>query len=96
MATLAGCARCIVALLAIVFARAASAQEDASARLFGSWRLISAFVVPDTASKPRPNRARSHAVGGNSPELFRDCVRLSAFAAISPPGFYPAETSISS
>jgi hypothetical protein len=33
--------RCIVALLAILFARAALAQEDMSARLFGSWRLIS-------------------------------------------------------
>jgi Lipocalin-like domain len=33
--------RCIVALLAIFFARAALAEEDMSARLFGSWRLIS-------------------------------------------------------
>src|SRR6202020_2504176 len=41
MATLNGCIRCIVALLAIVFARAGSAQEDASGKLFGSWRLIS-------------------------------------------------------
>lgn len=33
--------RCIVALLAIFFARAALAEDDMSARLFGSWRLIS-------------------------------------------------------
>jgi hypothetical protein len=33
--------RCIVTLLAIFFARAALAEEDTSARLFGSWRLIS-------------------------------------------------------
>lgn len=32
--------RCILALLAIVFAGSASA-EDGSARLFGSWRLVS-------------------------------------------------------
>src|ERR1700721_949398 len=41
MPTSGGCMRCIVALLAILFARAALAQEDMSARLFGSWRLIS-------------------------------------------------------
>jgi hypothetical protein len=33
--------RCLVALLAIFFARAALAEEDMRARLFGSWRLIS-------------------------------------------------------
>ena len=41
MATLNGGMRCIVALLAVVFARAALAEEDVSAKLFGSWRLIS-------------------------------------------------------
>jgi Lipocalin-like domain len=33
--------RCLVMLLAIFFARAALAEEDTSARLLGSWRLIS-------------------------------------------------------
>jgi hypothetical protein len=40
-------------------------------------------VSPYTASKA----ARLCGIGGNSTELFRDWMRVSAFAAISPPGF---------
>jgi hypothetical protein len=52
--------RYVVALLAIFFARSALAEENTSARLFGSWRLISfQLKVVGEEGEPREYLAQS-------------------------------------